>query len=53
MATGAIPVAKVLDPIADAYGVAILEEGIELRQAGITKPIRDPLVLRRHRYIQV
>ena len=36
---GAIPVAKVLDPIADAYGVAILEEGIELRQAGITKPI--------------
>lgn len=36
---GAVPLAKVLDPLADAYGVAILEEGIELRQAGITKPI--------------
>lgn len=36
---GAVEVAKEIDDLADAYGVAILEEGIELRQAGITKPI--------------
>lgn len=36
---GAIEVAAVLDSIVDAYGVAILEEGIELRQAGFTKPV--------------
>ena len=36
---GAVQVAKELEPIADAYGVAILEEGIELRQNGIDKPI--------------
>ncbi|MCI5500653.1 MAG: alanine racemase [Lachnospiraceae bacterium] len=36
---GAVRVAETLDDIADAYGVAILEEGIELRQAGVTKPI--------------
>lgn len=36
---GAVPVAQVLNPITDAYGVAILEEGIELRQAGVTKPV--------------
>lgn len=36
---GAVPVAETLNPIADAYGVAILEEGVELRHAGITKPI--------------
>ncbi|MBO5484119.1 MAG: alanine racemase [Lachnospiraceae bacterium] len=36
---GAVPVAETLNPIVDAYGVAILEEGVELRQAGITKPI--------------
>lgn len=36
---GAVPLAEVLDPLADAYGVAIVEEGIELRQAGVTKPI--------------
>lgn len=36
---GAVPLSKVLDPLTDAYGVAILEEGIELRQAGVTKPI--------------
>lgn len=36
---GAVPVAEVLEDVADAYGVAILEEGIELRRAGITKPI--------------
>mgnify|MGYP000105614497 CR=1 FL=1 len=36
---GAVEVAKTLDDVADAYGVAILEEGIELRQAGIQKPV--------------
>lgn len=36
---GAVELAEVLDPLTDAYGVAILEEGIELRQAGVTKPI--------------
>lgn len=36
---GAVQLAKVLEPVADAYGVAILEEGIELRQAGVKKPI--------------
>lgn len=36
---GAVPLAEVLDPLADAYGVAIVEEGVELRQAGVTKPI--------------
>lgn len=36
---GAVPVAKALNTLADAYGVAIAEEGIELREAGITKPI--------------
>lgn len=36
---GAVPVAETLDSIVDAYGVAILEEGIELRQAGVTKPV--------------
>ena len=34
---GAIETASVIDSIVDAYGVAILEEGIELRQAGFTK----------------
>lgn len=36
---GAIEVAKKIDSVVDAYGVAILEEGIELRQAGFDKPI--------------
>lgn len=36
---GAVQTAGVLDGIVDAYGVAILEEGIELRQAGFTKPV--------------
>lgn len=36
---GAKQVAETIDPIADAYGVAILEEGVELRKAGIDKPI--------------
>ncbi len=38
---GAIPIAMVLDEDknVDAYGVAIIEEAIELRNAGIKKPI--------------
>ena len=36
---GAIETASVIDSIVDAYGGAILEEGIELRQAGFTKDI--------------
>jgi len=36
---GAYPVAKVLDSSVDAYGVAILEEGLMLRRIGIKKPI--------------
>jgi len=36
---GAVEIAKTIDGQADAYGVAILEEGIELRKAGITKPV--------------
>lgn len=36
---GAVPVAQAIDDLADAYAVAIPEEGAELRQAGITKPI--------------
>lgn len=37
---GAVPVAKALDENgADAYGVAIIEEAVELREAGIEKPI--------------
>ena len=36
---GAVPIAKAIDDLVDAYAVAIPEEGVELRQAGITKPI--------------
>lgn len=36
---GAVPIARAVDNAADEYGVAILEEGIELRRAGIHKPI--------------
>lgn len=36
---GATHAAKVLENVADAFGVAILEEGIELREAGVDKPI--------------
>ncbi|BCN31933.1 alanine racemase [Anaeromicropila herbilytica] len=37
---GVIPVVRALDGIGiDAYGIAILEEGIEIREAGIKKPI--------------
>lgn len=36
---GAVPVAKYVDEIADAYGVAIAREGAQLRSVGINKPI--------------
>lgn len=36
---GAVPIAKRIDDIADAYGMAIVEEAVELREEGITKPI--------------
>jgi alanine racemase len=37
---GAIPIAQTLDHIGvDAFGIAIIEEGIQLRNAGIDKPI--------------
>ena len=37
---GAVAVSKALEnDLADAFGVAIIEEAIELRKAGITKPI--------------
>ena len=36
---GAVAVAEEIDELVDAYGVAIPEEGVELRQAGFTKPI--------------
>ena len=36
---GAVPIAKVLNSFVDAYGISIVEEGIELREEGITKPI--------------
>ena len=36
---GAVTVAKAVDDLVDAFGVAMPEEGVELRKAGITKPI--------------
>ena len=36
---GAVAVSKALDPLVDAYGVAVIQESVELRKAGITKPI--------------
>lgn len=36
---GAVPLAKAIDDLVDAYAVAIPEEGAELRRAGITKPV--------------
>lgn len=36
---GAVAVAKALYPMVDAYGVAVIEEAIELRKAGIDKDI--------------
>ncbi|MCF0146673.1 MAG: alanine racemase [Eubacterium sp.] len=36
---GAVPVAKALESRADFFAVAMLEEAVELREAGITHPI--------------
>lgn len=36
---GAVPLARVLDPLVEWFAVAIVEEGIELRRANFTKPI--------------
>lgn len=36
---GAIQVAQVLNDLADYYGVACIDEAIELRKAGVNKPI--------------
>lgn len=43
---GAVPIARAFDglkengePVVAAYGVAMVEEGVELRRAGVTKPI--------------
>jgi len=36
---GAVSVTKVLHPIADMFAVATVAEGVELRQAGVRKPI--------------
>ncbi|MEH6443015.1 MAG: alanine racemase [Oceanospirillaceae bacterium] len=36
---GAVQVAKKLEPLADAFGVACIEEALELREAGVKAPI--------------
>ena len=36
---GAVPVSKIIDPYADMYAVATIEEAKELREAKIVKPI--------------
>lgn len=36
---GAVPLARVLEPLVDWFAVAMMEEGMELRKAGISKPI--------------
>lgn len=36
---GAVPVAKAIEDLVEVYGVSMPEEGVELRKAGITKPI--------------
>lgn len=36
---GAVTFAEEFDDLADYYGVACIDEGVELRRAGITKPI--------------
>lgn len=36
---GAVPVSKYIEPITDTYCVAIVDEAVELRDAGIEKPI--------------
>lgn len=36
---GAVPIASVLEPLVDGLAVSLVEEGLELRDAGVAKPI--------------
>jgi alanine racemase len=36
---GAVPVASVIEPLVDGLAVSLVEEGLELRDAGVNKPI--------------
>ena len=36
---GAVPIAKAIEDLVEVYGVSMPEEGVELRKAGLTKPI--------------
>lgn len=36
---GAVPIARTLHPLADAFGIAIIEEAVNLRKNGIDKPL--------------
>jgi len=36
---GAVPVARALDPLCNALAVSLVEEGLELRAAGVRAPI--------------
>jgi alanine racemase len=36
---GAVHVASVLEPVVDGFAVSLVEEGLELRDAGVAKPI--------------
>lgn len=36
---GAVPMARAVADVADAYGVACIEEALELREAGLTAPV--------------
>jgi len=50
---GAVAVAKTSDKIVDYYGVAIVEEAVEFRKAGIDKPILILGVTNKDQYEQV
>jgi alanine racemase len=50
---GAVAVAKTIDNLVDYYGVAIVEEAVEFRKAGIDKPILILGVTNKDQYEQV
>ena len=50
---GAVAVAKTIDSLVDYYGVAIVEEAVEFRKAGIDKPILILGVTNKDQYEQV
>ena len=50
---GAVAVAKTIDKLVDYYGVAIVEEAVEFRKAGIDKPILILGVTNKDQYEQV